>query len=74
MTSVSLVMSDQSINSIGDCDELSKSCRNVLELDLAKNDLNDWNEVSFFVVDDDWINVEKLGLLPHMNSILDCLL
>lgn len=51
MTSVSLVMSDQSINSIGDCDELSKSCRNVLELDLAKNDLNDWNEVSFFVVD-----------------------
>jgi len=45
MTSISLVMSDQSISNIGDCEELARSCKNVLELDLAKNDLNDWNEV-----------------------------
>jgi hypothetical protein len=47
MTSVSLVMSDQAISKIGDCEELASSCKNVLELDLAKNELNDWDEVSF---------------------------
>lgn len=46
MTSVSLVMSDQSISTMGDFEELARSCKNVLELDLAKNDLNDWREVS----------------------------
>ena len=46
MTSVSLVMSDQAISNIGDCEELASSCKNVLELDLAKNELNDWDEVS----------------------------
>lgn len=50
MTSVSLVMSDQSISHIGDCEELARSCKNVLELDLAKNELNDWDEVSLILI------------------------
>jgi Leucine-rich repeat (LRR) protein len=43
--SISLVMSDQNISHVGDCQELANSCKNVQELDLSKNEINDWNEV-----------------------------
>lgn len=47
LNSVSVVMSEQNISHVGDCEELGNSCRNVLELDLSKNEFNDWNEVFF---------------------------
>jgi hypothetical protein len=48
MSSVrSLVMSNQCINQVGDYEELEKCCKNVFELDLAKNEFTDWNEVCF---------------------------
>ncbi len=47
MTSVrSLVMNNQCINKVGDYEELENCCKNVFELDLAKNRLTDWNEVN----------------------------
>jgi len=44
--STSLVMSDQNISHVGDCQDLETSCKNVQELDLSKNEISDWNEVS----------------------------
>ena len=51
ITSCSLVMSDLCITHVGDCEELERSCQNVLELDLAKNELGHWNEVRFAYLD-----------------------
>ena len=48
LNSVSVVMSEQNIGHVGDCEELEKSCKNVQELDLSKNEFDDWNEVFFF--------------------------
>lgn len=39
-------MSGLGINRIGNVDELANLCDDVLELDLSKNQLDDWNEVS----------------------------
>ena len=44
----SLVMSDKLLNQVGDHDELETCCQNVLELDLSKNEFNNWNEVYFY--------------------------
>lgn len=38
-------MSDQQITTIGDEDACSSCCKNVFELDLAKNSLSSWDEV-----------------------------
>lgn len=46
MTSVrSLIMADKYLNQVGDHEELENCCRNVLELDLSKNEFMDWNEI-----------------------------
>jgi Leucine-rich repeat (LRR) protein len=43
--SISLVMTDQNISHAGDLNELETSCKNVQELDLSKNEFQDWDEV-----------------------------
>jgi hypothetical protein len=45
IASVSIVLNDKQIKSVGDEQELEKTCVNVQELDLSKNELSDWNEV-----------------------------
>lgn len=46
MTSVkSLIMADKYLNQVGDHEELENCCRNVLELDLSKNEFMCWNEI-----------------------------
>jgi hypothetical protein len=46
MTSVkSLIMTDKYLNQVGDHEELENCCRNVLELDLSKNEFMCWNEI-----------------------------
>ena len=45
VTSCSLVMSNQNIKVIGDIDAIKRSCKNVTELDLAKNQISSWDEV-----------------------------
>jgi hypothetical protein len=42
---VSIVLSDKQIKYVGDVGELEKTCVNVQELDLSKNQLSDWTEV-----------------------------
>jgi len=42
---MSLVLTGLGINTIGNTDELANVCHHVLELDLSKNELADWNEV-----------------------------
>ncbi len=41
-------MTDNNLSHVGDQDELENCCRNVLELDLSKNEFMDWNEVYIF--------------------------
>ena len=38
-------MADKYLNQVGDHEELENCCRNVLELDLSKNEFMCWNEV-----------------------------
>ena len=38
-------MTDQNISHAGDLNELETSCKNVQELDLSKNEFQDWDEV-----------------------------
>jgi hypothetical protein len=38
-------MSDQKISHVGDLNELEISCKNIQELDLSKNEFDDWDEV-----------------------------
>jgi len=45
IASVSIVLSDKQIKYVGDVGELEKTCVNVQELDLSKNQLSDWTEV-----------------------------
>lgn len=45
ITSCSLVMSDQNINEIGDYESLKRSCKNVIELDISRNQVESWDEV-----------------------------
>ncbi|RMZ94668.1 tubulin-specific chaperone cofactor E [Brachionus plicatilis] len=44
-TSISLVMSNMGIDHIGPEAQLEIVCQNVLELDLSRNELNNWSEV-----------------------------
>lgn len=41
----SVIMTDRYLNQVGDHEELSNCCQNVLELDLSKNEFMDWNEI-----------------------------
>lgn len=45
ITSVSLVMSDMNIKQVGDLEKLERVCKNVLELDVSKNQFDDWTEI-----------------------------
>jgi hypothetical protein len=38
-------MSNQNITEIGEVDTLKRCCKNVIEMDLAKNQIDSWNEV-----------------------------
>lgn len=42
---MSLVLTGLGINTIGNTEELANVCHHVLELDLSKNELANWNEV-----------------------------
>lgn len=44
-TSISLVMSNLGITHIGEADEIEAVCKNVLEIDLSRNELNNWTEI-----------------------------
>jgi len=45
IASVSIVLNDKQIKYVGDVQELERTCINVQELDLSKNEFSDWDEV-----------------------------
>lgn len=86
MTSVkSLIMSNKCLNQVGDFEELENCCKNVLELDLAKNEFIDWSEIRKILQAlknlrllnlshnplTDSINYEKVNQETTLNSALD---
>jgi hypothetical protein len=51
VTTCSLIMSDQNISTIGDSDALKRTCKNVIEMDLAKNQIDSWDEVCCLIAE-----------------------
>lgn len=45
--SISLIMSGLGLRQIGNVNELASLCDHVLELDLSKNDFDNWSEVKY---------------------------